>query len=122
MTTVSRRRFHQALAATAALFTAGGLAFPSSAHAEPEDCVETLSMYDPYDLVTDTDLSVDYDTLVDVESLVDDYTSRIDDAVDAEFEDDEPPDDVSSDELIDEGRWEIDDAVELGRSIAGCED
>jgi hypothetical protein len=121
MISMSRRRFRLAVAATAALVVAG-FAFPPSALAEPEDCVETLSVYDPYDLVTDSDLMVDYDTLADVESLVDDYTTRIDDAVDAEFEGIEPPDDVSSDDLIDEARWELDDTVELGRSIAGCED
>jgi hypothetical protein len=43
-------------------------------------------------------------------------------ALDAEFDDLEPPDGVSSDDLIDDARWEIKDALDLGRSIAGCED
>ena len=65
---------------------------------------------------------VDFGTLLDVESLVDDYTEKIDEALDAEFDDQEPLDGVSSDDLIDEARWEVDDTIDLGRSIAGCED
>jgi hypothetical protein len=92
------------------------------AGADPEDCDESLILYDPHDLVLDTDVLVDVSTLIDVESLVDDYTEKIDEALDAEFDNLEPPDGVGSDDLIDEARWEIEDALDLGRSIAGCED
>jgi hypothetical protein len=102
--------------------TAMALAFPPVTGADPEDCDETLTVYDPHDLVSDTDVLLDLSTLNDVESLVDEYTEKIDEALDAEFDDLEPPDGVSSDELIDEARWEIEDAIDLGRTIAGCED
>ena len=102
--------------------TVAALALPPVAGADPEDCDETLSLYDPHDLVQDTDVPVDLSTLTDVEGLVDEYTERIDEAVDAEFDDLEPPDGYSSDDLIDEARWEIEDAIDLGRSLAGCED
>lgn len=94
---------------------------PPCASAEPADCTEELSAYDPYDLVEDVDLPVDLDTLIEVDGLVDDYTARIDDAVEAEDEGLEPEDE-SSDELIDDARWEISDAIDLGRSIAECEE
>jgi hypothetical protein len=97
-------------------------ALPPTAAAQSADCDETLIVYDPHDLVSDTDVAVDFSTLIEVEGLVDDYTGRIDEALDAEFEDTDPPDGVTSDELIDEGRSEVDDAIDLGRSIAGCED
>lgn len=98
-------------------------ALPSTATADPSECVEELTyLYDPHDLVWDTDLPVDFSTLLDVESLVDDYTYRIDDALDAESEDLEPPEGIGSDDLIDEGRWEIEDTINSGRSIAGCDD
>jgi hypothetical protein len=102
--------------------TAMAIALPAIAGADPEDCDETLVIYDPHDLVWDTDVLLDLGTLIDVESLVDDYTEKIDEALDAEFDNLEPPDGVSSDDLIDEARWEIKDALDLGRSIAGCED
>jgi hypothetical protein len=73
-------------------------------------------------LVLDTDVLVDLSTLIDVENLVDDYTEKIDETLDAEFDNLVPPDGVSSDDLIDEARSEIQDALDLGRSIAGCED
>ena len=112
-----------AVAALAAVVaTAMALAFPPIAGADPEDCDETLIVYDPHDLVSDTDVLLDLSTLIDVESLVDEYTEKIDEALDAEFDDLEPPDGVSSDDLIDEARWEIEDAIDLGRTIAGCED
>jgi hypothetical protein len=118
---VLRRR--SAVAAVAAVVAAAtALALPPVTGADPEDCDETLILYDPHDLVLDTDVLVDFSTLIDVESLVDDYTEKIDDALDAEFDDLEPPDGVSSDDLIDDARWEIKDALDLGRSIAGCED
>lgn len=98
------------------------LALAPTALAQLEECDETLIVYDPHDLVWDTDVPLDLSTLIEVEGLVDDYTERIDEALDAEFEDLDPPDEVSSDDLIDEGRWEIEDAIDLGRSIAGCED
>jgi hypothetical protein len=104
------------LAVATALFVA------PVARANSEECDETLTVYDPYDLVADTDLAVDYDTLTDVEGLVDDYTAKIDETLDAEFEDMDLPEGISSDDLIDEGRSEIEDATDLGRSIAGCED
>ena len=102
--------------------TASALACPPIAGADPEDCDETLIVYDPHDLVSDTDVLLDLSTLNDVESLVDEYTEKIDEALDAEFDDLEPPEGVSSDDLIDEARWEIEDAIDLGRTIAGCED
>lgn len=107
---------------TALATTVLTLALPPAAEAAPEDCQETLIVYDPHDLLRDADVLLDLGTLIDVENLVDDYTERIDEALDAEIEDLEPPDGVSSDELIDEARWEIEDAIDLGRSIAGCED
>jgi hypothetical protein len=110
------------LSAVAAAAIVTGLALPSTAHAEPEDCDETLTASDPHDLIKDTDVPVDLSTLIDVEGLVDDYTEKIDEALDAEYEDIDPPDGVSSDDLVDEGRSEIEDAIDLGRSIAGCED
>lgn len=121
-TLLRQRRLIRTLSAVVVLVAATALSLAPSALAEPEDCNETLTLYDPYDLVWDTDVPVDFSTLSEVEGLVDDYTERIDDVVDAESEDIEPPDDVSSDELIDEGRWEIEDAIDLGRSMAGCED
>jgi hypothetical protein len=119
---VGQRGALRALVAIAAVATATGLALSPTAQAEPEDCDETLTVSDPYDLVEDTDVPVDFSTLIDVEGLVDDYTAKIDEALDAEYEDLDPPDRVSSDDLVDEGRSEIEDAVDLGRSIAGCED
>ena len=110
------------LSAVAAAAIVTGLALPSTAHAELEDCDETLTVSDPHDLIEDTDVPVDLSTLIDVEGLVDDYTEKIDEALDAEYEDLDPPDGVSSDDLADEGRTEIEDAIDLGRSIAGCED
>ena len=99
------------------------LVVPPTAGAGPEDCDETLLyLYDPHDLVWDTDLPVDLITLMDVEGLVDDYTARIDETLDAEYEDLEPPEGVSSDNLITDARWEIEDTIALGRSIAGCDD
>lgn len=95
---------------------------PPAIAAASEDCDGTLILYDPHDLVLDTDVLVDLSTLIEVEDLVYGYTQRIDDALDAEFEGVEPPDGVSSDDLIDEGQWEVEDAIDLGRSIAGCED
>ena len=86
------------------------------------DCNEELTVYDPYDLVLDTDVLLDLSTLVEVENLVDEYTDKIDEALDAEFDDLEPPNGVSSDDLIDEARWRIEDAIDLVRSLAGCED
>jgi hypothetical protein len=112
-----------ALNAVAALAMASAaLALAPMAAAQSEDCDETLTVSDTYDLVEDTDVPVDFSTLIDVEGLVDDYTAKIDEALDAEYEDLDPPDGISSDDLIDEGRSEIEDAVDLGRSIAGCED
>ena len=67
-----------------------------------EDCDETLILYDPHDLVWDTDIPVDFSTLIEVEGLVDEYTQKVDDAPST--------------------RWEIEDAIDLGRSLAGCED
>lgn len=119
---VGQRGALRALIAIATVATATGLALSPTAQAEPEDCDETLTVSDPYDLVEDTDVPVDFSTLIDVEGLVDDYTAKIDEALDAEYEDLDPPDRVSSDDLVDEGRSEIEDAVDLGRSIAGCED
>ena len=107
------------LAAAGAAFVA--LA-PPVASADPEDCNETLTAYDPHDLVLDTDVLLDLSTLVEVENLVDGCTDNIDEALDAEFDDLEPPDGVSSDDLIDEARWKIEDAIDLGCSLAGCED
>lgn len=101
--------------------SAGAVAEPPRASADPADCTETIIVYDPHDLVWDTDLPVDLDTLIEVEGLVDDYTDRIDEALDAEDAGLEPPDGESSDDLIDEARWEISDAIDLGRSIAECE-
>ena len=95
---------------------------PPVASADPEDCNETLTAYDPHDLVLDTDVLLDLSTLVEAENLVDECTDKIDEALDAEFDDLEPPDGVSSDDLIDEARWKIEDAIDLGCSLAGCED
>lgn len=104
-----------------ALALTGFIAAPS-ASAEPADCTETMVLYDPHDLVSDADLPVDLGTLIEVEGLVDDYSARIDDAIDAEDEGEEPPDGEASEDLIDEARWEISDAIDLGRSIAGCDE
>ncbi|MCW2511563.1 MAG: hypothetical protein JWR11_605 [Mycobacterium sp.] len=109
-----------ARSAVAALILVTALA--PTATATTEECVETVAVYDPYGLVSDSDITVDFSTLIDVEGLVNDYTSKIDDASDAEVEGLDPPDEMSSDDLIDEGRQEVDDAIDLGRSIAGCED
>jgi hypothetical protein len=76
---VLRRR--SAVAAVAAVVAAAtALALPPVTGADPEDCDETLILYDPHDLVLDTDVLVDFSTLIDVESLVDDYTEKIDEA------------------------------------------
>lgn len=98
------------------------LMFATAPAAVADECEESLIVADPYGLVWDDDVLVDLDTLIEVETLVDEYTERIDEA--AEYEDYglEPPDGVSSDDLIDEAQWEISDAIESGRSIAGCED
>lgn len=123
MNELSCKRVTLRTASLVAVFAAvTALTVAPIALAQPEECDETLIVYDPYDLVWDTDVPVDLSTLIEVEGLVDDYTVRIDEALDAEFEDLDPPDEVSSDDLIDEGRWEIEDAIDLGRSIAGCED
>ncbi len=98
------------------------IVIPPPMAAAPEHCDETLILYDPHDLVWDTDVLVDLGTLIEVEDLVDDYTQRIDEALDAEAESIQPPEGISSDDLIDEARWEIDDAIDMGRSIAGCEE
>lgn len=122
---MTRRPFMTAasrLALPAILMAAAAVMLSAPAGAEQETCEESLYVYDPHGLVWDTGVSVDFSTAMDVESLVDDYTSRIDDALDAESEGSEPPDGVSSDELIDEAQWEVEDAVEWGRSIAGCEE
>ncbi|MUL85213.1 MULTISPECIES: hypothetical protein [unclassified Mycolicibacterium] len=95
---------------------------PPTALADSEDCQETLIVYDPHDLVWDEETLLDFDTLIEVEGLVDEYTERIDEAVDYESDSLEPPDGVSSDDLITEAQWEISDAIDLGRSIAGCDD
>ena len=92
------------------------------AEADTNECQESLIVYDPYDLVWDEDPLLDFSTLIEVEGLVDDYTDRIDEATDYEIEGLEPPDGISSDDLIDEAQWEISDAIDLGRSIAGCDD
>jgi hypothetical protein len=92
-----------------------GLALSPTAQAQPEDCDETLNVSDPYDLAEETDVSVDSSTLVYVEELVDDDTERIDEALDPESDDQDPPDGINSDDLIDESRSEIEDAVDLGR-------
>lgn len=89
--------------------------------AQSEECNETLIVYDPHDLVWDEDIFVDLDTSIEVESLVDEYTYRIDEALEYEGEGLEPPDGETSDDLIDEARWEIEDAIDLGRSIAACD-
>lgn len=99
----------------------GTLAGAPVAAAEPADCTEELFVHDPYDLVSDPDVPMDFSTLIEVESLVDDYTSRIDEAIEAEDEGLESPDGEASDDLIDVARWDIEDAIDLGRSIAGCE-
>jgi hypothetical protein len=88
---------------------------PALATAASEDCSEELSASDP-------DILLDLPTLIDVEGLVDDYTYRIDDALDAESDGLEPLEGVSSDDLIDEARSEIVDTIDLGRSIAGCDE
>lgn len=111
------------LGAVAAMSMTTVLSLAPTAAAQAEECDETLtSVYDPHDLVSDPDVALDFSTLIEVEGLVDDYTTKIDEALDAEFEDADPPDGVSSDDLIDEGRGEVADATDLGRSIAGCED
>jgi hypothetical protein len=95
---------------------------PALATAASDDCSEELSASDPHDLVADPDILLDLPTLIDVEGLVDDYTYRIDDALDAESDGLEPLEGVSSDDLIDEARSEIVDTIDLGRSIAGCDE
>lgn len=127
MTVSSARHilFGAAGAATALVslaLTVMALMLPPLARADPEDCDETLTVNDPYALVWDTDVSVDLDTLTDVEGVVDDYTDRIDEALDAEYDDREPPDGLSSGELIGEAQYEIEGIVDDGRWIAGCED
>ena len=37
------------------------------AKAQPDECNETLTVYDPYDLVVDPDVSIDLSTLIDAE-------------------------------------------------------
>lgn len=98
------------------------LATPAHAVNDPEDCDETVSVFDPHDLVWDTDIPLDLGTVLDVEGIVDEYTEMIDDALEAEEAGLEPPDGVSSDELIDEGRWEVEDAIDFGRTMADCEE
>jgi hypothetical protein len=111
------------VAAAAGLSTAiTAMLVPALATAASDDCSEELSAYDPHDLVEDPDILLDLPTLIDVEGLVDDYTYRIDDALDAESDGLEPPEGVSSDDLIDEARSEIVDTIDLGRSIAGCDE
>jgi hypothetical protein len=116
-----KTRVAAALSATV-VGTAMAMALPPVAGGAPEDCDEALILYDPHDLVWDTDVPVDFSTLIEVEGLVDEFTQKIDDALDAEFDGVEPPDGITSDDLIDEGQWEVEDAVDLGRSLAGCED
>jgi hypothetical protein len=108
--------------AVTAVATVAALALSTPAGADPEECDQTIYVYDPHYLVWDTEVLVDVGTVMDVESLVHDYTERIDVALDAEAEGPEPPDGASSDELIDDARWEIEDAADLGRSTAGCEE
>jgi hypothetical protein len=88
---VGQRGALRALVAIATVATATGLALSPTAQAEPEDCDETMTVSDPYDSVEDTEVPVDFSTLIDVEWLVDDYTAKIDEALDAEYEDLDPP-------------------------------
>lgn len=101
---------------------AGG-AFPAApAGAYPYECYESLEVFDPHGLVWDAGIDVDPSTLFDVEMLVDDYTSQIDDAIAAEIDGLPPTDGISSEDLVDDARWEVAGVVEIGRSFAGCED
>src|SRR5262245_262379 len=120
MEPMSWRSATHLLVALAVIASAGSVAVRPPVAAASDDCTETLNVYDTHDLLADPDILLDFSTLIDVESMVDDYTYRIDEALDAESDGLEPPDGISSDDLIDEGRWEIGDAIDLGRSFAGC--
>ena len=117
----SGKLIRPAAAIAVAVLTLGtSVAAPSAAG--PAECYEILEAFDPYYLIWDSGLPVDVSTLTEVEILVDDYTSQIDDALAAEIDGLTPPDEIGSDELIDDARWEIQSTVELGRDLAGCPD
>jgi hypothetical protein len=92
-------------------------ATPLAAGAVSDQRDETFNVYDAHESVPNTDVLVDRSVPTKVEILADEYTQNLDGTLDAEFA---CLPRTSFDGLIDEARRKIEDAIDWGRSLAGC--